>query len=122
MWTVPTATLSFASNVPGGTGHHWSSAVAMATPVAHKGATQGEKVHAMTVLDFMLRPALVKSAREYFDNVQGKQRKYQPLIRPQGKPATWLNKVTMDKYRPELRKYYYDASRHKSYLEQLGVA
>ncbi len=38
MWSVPTAMLGFPSNIPGGTFHHWSSAVAMATPVAHKGA------------------------------------------------------------------------------------
>jgi hypothetical protein len=39
MWGVPTARLSFPSNIPGATGHHWTSAVSMATPVAHKGAT-----------------------------------------------------------------------------------
>jgi aminobenzoyl-glutamate utilization protein B len=27
----------------------------------------------------------------------------------------------MDKYRPEMKKYYYDASRFKTYLEQLGI-
>jgi len=28
----------------------------------------------------------------------------------------------MDRFRPELRKFYYDPTRYKSYLEQLGVA
>jgi aminobenzoyl-glutamate utilization protein B len=122
MWTAPTITLSFPSNVPGATGHHWSSAVAMATPVAHKGALQGAKVTAMTTLDLLLQPDLVKAAREYFDNVQRKQRTYQPLLRPEDKPAIWLNKELMDRYRPALEKLYYDPSRYKSYLEQLGVA
>jgi aminobenzoyl-glutamate utilization protein B len=27
----------------------------------------------------------------------------------------------MEKYRPQMKKYYYDASRYKSYLEQLGI-
>ena len=121
MWSLPTVTLRFPSNIPGATGHHWSSAVAMATPVAHKGATQGAKVYAMTVLDLLLRPELVTAARDYFENVQGKQGKYQPLLRPQDKPATWLNKDTMDRFRPELRKFYYDPVRYPSYLEQLGV-
>ena len=49
MWSVPTVRLSFPSNIPGATGHHWTSAVSMATPVAHKGATQGAKVEAMTI-------------------------------------------------------------------------
>ena len=121
MWSVPTATLTFPSNVTGATVHHWTSAVAMATPVAHKGAVQGAKVHAMTVIDLMTRPELVAAARTYFDTVQGKQRKYQPLIRPEDKPAVWLNKELMERYRPELRKFYYDPARYKSYLEQLGV-
>ena len=121
MWNVPTATLSFPSNVSGGTGHHWSSAIAEATPVAHKGSSQGAKVHAMTALDLLLRPELIKAARDYFDNVQGKQRKYQPLIRPEDKPAIWLNKEIMDRFKPQLQKYYYDATKYKTYLEQLNV-
>ena len=27
----------------------------------------------------------------------------------------------MDKYRPEMKKFYYDPSRYKTYLEQLGI-
>ena len=27
----------------------------------------------------------------------------------------------MEKYRAEMRKYYYDPSRYKTYLEQLGI-
>ena len=53
--------------------------------------------------------------------MQGKQRKYEPLIRPEDKPAIWLNEDLMQRYRPALRKLYYDASKYKSYLEQLGV-
>ena len=121
MWSLPTVTLRFPSNIPGATGHHWSSAVAMATPVAHKGATQGAKVYALTILDLLMRPDLVTAARDYFENVQGKQGKYQPLLRPQDKPAVWLNKDTMDRFKPELRKFYYDPARYSSYLEQLGV-
>jgi aminobenzoyl-glutamate utilization protein B len=43
------------------------------------------------------------------------------LIRAEDTPAIDLNKATMEKYRPELRKYYYDPSRYKTYLEQLGI-
>jgi aminobenzoyl-glutamate utilization protein B len=46
---------------------------------------------------------------------------YKPLIRPEDRPATWLNAGIMAKYRPEMRKYYYDPTKYKSYLEQLGV-
>ncbi len=58
-WVVPTVTLRYPSNIPGLPGHNWSSAIAMATPIAHKGATAGAKVTAMTLLDLFTKPALV---------------------------------------------------------------
>ncbi len=27
----------------------------------------------------------------------------------------------MEKYRPEMKKYYFDPSRYKTYLDQLGI-
>lgn len=122
MWSMPTVTLRFPSNIPGAVGHHWTSAVAMATPVAHKGATQGAKVYAMTILDLLVRPELIPAARNYFETVQQQQQRYRPLLRPEDKPAIWLNKDAMERFRPQLRKFYYDPTRYKSYLEQLGVA
>jgi aminobenzoyl-glutamate utilization protein B len=120
-WNVPTVTLLYPSNIPGLPGHNWANAISMATPIAHKGVTAGAKVQAMTMLDLVLKPALVDQAWTYFRDVQTKTVKYEPLIRPQDTPAIDLNKATMEKYRPELKKYYYDPSRYKSYLEQLGI-
>jgi aminobenzoyl-glutamate utilization protein B len=93
----------------------------MATPIAHKGATAGAKAQAMTVLDLLLRPALVEQAWDYFKTVQTKDMKYEPLIRPQDKPAIELNADIMAKFRPEMKKYYYDPTTYKTYLEQLGI-
>lgn len=121
-WNVPTAVLSFPSNIPGLPGHNWSNAIAMATPVAHKGATAGAKVQAMTLLDFMVRPQLVEQAWDYFRNVQTKDVQYEPFIRPDDKPAIHMNKAIMDEFREEMRKYYFDSSRYDTYLEQLGVS
>jgi aminobenzoyl-glutamate utilization protein B len=120
-WNVPTVTLSYPANFEAGPGHSWANAVAMATPIAHKGVTAGAKVQAMTALDLMMRPELVKEASEYFKNVQTKNKSYTPLIRPEDKPAIWLNEQTMAKYRPEMKKYYYDPTRYKTYLDQLGI-
>jgi aminobenzoyl-glutamate utilization protein B len=120
-WNVPTVTLRYPSNIPGLPGHNWSSAIAMATPIAHKGVTAGAKVQAMTILDLVMRPELVEQAWKYFREVQTKDTKYEPLVRPQDQPAIWLNKGIMDKYRPEMKKYYYDPSRYKTYLDQLGI-
>jgi aminobenzoyl-glutamate utilization protein B len=120
-WNVPTITLRYPANIPGLPGHNWANAIAMATPIAHKGVTAGAKVQAMTMIDLLTKPALVQSAWDYFRNVQTKDTKYEPLIRPEDTPAIDLNKDTMDKYRAEMRKYYYDPAKYKTYLEQLGI-
>ena len=120
-WTVPTVSLSFPANFQAGPGHNWANAIAMATPIAHKGTVAGARVQAMTVIDLLLRPDVLAQAREYFEKVQTKNHKYTPLIRPQDQPAIHLNKAIMDRYRPEMRKFYYDSSRYKTYLDQLGV-
>lgn len=121
-WNVPTVTLRYPSNIPGLPGHNWANAISMATPIAHKGVAAGAKVQAMTILDILSKPEVVTAAWEYFRNVQNRDRKYEPLIRPGDEPAIDLNKETMARFKPELRKYYYDPTRFKSYLEQLNIA
>jgi aminobenzoyl-glutamate utilization protein B len=120
-WNVPTVTLRFPSNIPGLPGHNWANAISMATPIAHKGATAGAKVQAMTMLDLYFKPTVIAQAWDFFRTVQTANRKYTPLIRPYEKPAIWLNKDIMARYRPEMRKYYYDPTKYKTYLEQLGI-
>ena len=120
-WNVPTVTLNYPSNMQAGPGHNWANAISMATPIAHKGIQYGAKVMALTVIDLLTRPELVTQAWDYFKNVQTKDKKYVPLIRPEDKPAIWLNKERMEKYRPEMKKYYYDPTKYKTYLEQLGI-
>jgi aminobenzoyl-glutamate utilization protein B len=120
-WTVPTVSLSFPANFQAGPGHNWANAIPMATPIAHKGTIAGARVQAMTLLDAIMRPDVLAQAREYYDKVQTKNQKYTPLIRPQDQPATHLNKAIMDKYRPEMKKYYYDPTKYKTYLDQLGI-
>lgn len=120
-WNIPTITLRYPSNIPGLPGHNWANSIAMATPIAHKGAVAGAKVQALTMLDLLLKPTLVADAWTYFRDVQTKDVKYQPFIRPGDKPAYTLNKEVMDRFRPELRKLYYDPTRFSTYLEQLGI-
>jgi aminobenzoyl-glutamate utilization protein B len=94
----------------------------MATPIAHKGATAGAKVMAMTMLDLLLKPQLVTDARRYFTEVQTKDTRYEPLIRPTDRPHTELNADVMARYREQMRKYYYDPTKYGTYLEQLGIS
>ena len=120
-WNVPTITLRFPSNVPGLPGHHWSSAMAMATPIAHKGAVAGARVMARTALQLFAQPELVDQAWTYFREEQSVGMEYVPFIGPDDPPPTHLNKEIMDAYRPLLRQYYYDETRFATYLEQLGI-
>jgi aminobenzoyl-glutamate utilization protein B len=120
-WNVPTVTLRFPSNIPDLPGHNWANAIAMATPIAHKGVVAGAKVQAMTILDLVMRPELVSQAWDYFRTVQTKDRKYIPFIEKDTPPPTWLNTSILAKYRPEMKKYYYDPSKFPTYLDQLGI-
>jgi aminobenzoyl-glutamate utilization protein B len=120
-WAVPTVTLSYPSNIPGGPGHNWANGIAMATPIAHKGVVAGAKVQAMTMLDILLHPEIVQKAWDYYNNVQTKDQKYKSLLRPTDVPAIWLNEKTMEEFRPRMRALYYDPSKYDTYLEQLGI-
>ena len=120
-WVVPTVTLRYPANIPGGPGHNWANAIAMATPIAHKGSLAGAKVQALTMLDMLLHPELVTKAWDYFNNVQTKETKYKTFLRPDDKPALWLNKKIMDEHRPAMQKMYYDPAKYDTYLEQLGI-
>lgn len=120
-WVVPTVTLRFPSNIPGLPGHHWANAIAMATPIAHKGVTAGAKAEAMTILDLLLKPELVEQAWDYFNNVQTKEETYKPMITAEDAPPIYLNGDIMKQFRPELEKFYYDETKFDTYLEQLGV-
>jgi aminobenzoyl-glutamate utilization protein B len=93
----------------------------MATPIAHKGATAGAKVVAMTVMDFLTQPDLMASAKDYFENEQKKETEYKPMITEQDPPPIELNTAIMEQFRPELEKFYFDETKYDTYLEQLGV-
>jgi aminobenzoyl-glutamate utilization protein B len=120
-WVVPTVTLRYPANIPGGPGHNWANGIAMATPIAHKGVVAGAKVQALTMLDILLHQEIVDKAWDYFNNVQTKETKYKSFLRDGDVPAIWLNKETMEKYRPRMKTLYYDPSKYDTYLEQLGI-
>ena len=120
-WVVPTAMLSYPSNVGGLTAHHWSSAMAMATPIAHQGATAGAKVVAATLLDLLLDAQLRAEAEQYFTGEQRNGATYEPFIGAGDAPPIEKNAEIMAEFLDRLRELHYDASRYETYLEQLGV-
>jgi len=120
-WVTPTITLNYPSNIPNLPGHNWSNAIAMATPIAHKGVVAGSKVVAMTVIDLLENPELLKAAKTYFTDVQLKNNKILPLLADTDQPQVQLNSGTMERFRPQMRNYYYDSAKYDTYLDQLGV-
>jgi aminobenzoyl-glutamate utilization protein B len=120
-WAVPTVTLRYPANIPNLPGHNWSNAIAMATPIAHKGIVAGSKVMAMTMIDLLIRPELIPTAKAYFTDVQLKNNKVLPLLSETDQPQIHLNRETMERYRPQMQKLYYDASKYDTYLDQLGI-
>ena len=78
-------------------------------------------MEAMTIIDFLTRPELIERAWDYFNNVQSKETKYEPMITADDAPPIYLNSDKQGQFRSQLEKFYYDEAKYDSYLEQLGV-
>ena len=63
----------------------------------------------------------MEEASAYFISVQKNEQSYIPFISATDKPAIFLNAEIMEKFRPLMRPYYYDATKYDTYLEQLGI-
>lgn len=120
-WVVPTVRLRYPANIPGMTGHHWSSGIAMATPIAHKGANYGSRVVARTAVDLLVDEQLRQEAKRWFEEVQTKDYTWESLIPLDTPPPVHLNRERMAGFREQLRALRYDPTRYDTYLEQLGV-
>jgi len=84
-WHVPTGglrTACFAANSPG---HSWQNAAAIGSPIGEKGSIYAAKVLAITAIDLLEKPELVKAARADFEEKM-KDRKYFSFI-PEGQKA-----------------------------------
>ncbi|HEX4636981.1 MAG TPA: amidohydrolase [Rhizomicrobium sp.] len=121
MWTLPTITIRYPSNVPNTIAHNVTAAMAMATPIAHKGALAGAKAVALTVLDLMTTPEDLTKAKAYFDTDQQKYDHYKPFLSATDVPAIHVNDDYMRTYRPLMEPYYYDSKKYDTYLDQLGI-
>ena len=76
---------------------------------------QGAKVEAMTALDLLMRPELVTARpRVLRERAEGAADATSRCCGPKTSRPIWLNKETMDRFKPELRKFYYDPTRYKS--------
>lgn len=119
-WKVPTVNLRYPANIPGTVGHHWSSGIAMATPIAHKGALAGAQAQAMTMIELFAEPSHLEAAKAYFAQ-QTQDIEWESLIPADVDPPAHFNADKMERFRPELDKLRYDPSKYSTYMEQLGI-
>jgi aminobenzoyl-glutamate utilization protein B len=104
-WVVPAGNLNFPALVPGIGYHEWHAAVTPVGSISHKGQVAGAKVLAASILDLMTSPELLQKARAEFEAELTKS-PYFSLLPPDARPPIELNRADMEKYRPEMRKFY----------------
>jgi aminobenzoyl-glutamate utilization protein B len=95
----------YPANIPNIGFHHWAAGVALATPIAHKGALAGAKVLAGAALDFLTNPDLVSEAKATFtEELDGVE--YRPLLPVGQEPPKTLNFDKMEPFREKMRAHY----------------
>ncbi|HLQ03130.1 MAG TPA: amidohydrolase [Burkholderiales bacterium] len=104
-WNVPAGNLNFPASVPGVNYHNWQAAVTPISSIAHKGEVAGAKALAASVLDLLTSPELLARAKDQFRE-DTKDTKYFSLLPADAKPPLDLNRAMMERFRPEMRKYY----------------
>ena len=104
-WVVPAGMLNFPASVPGIGYHEWKAAVTPVSSISHKGQVAGAKVLAASIIDLLTSPELLSKARAEFE-VESKKTPYFSLLPADAQPPLDLNRAEMEKYRPEMRKFY----------------
>jgi aminobenzoyl-glutamate utilization protein B len=84
-WQVPTAGFNAACFAAGSPGHSWQNVAAVGSPIGEKGLVVAAKVLALSAVDLLQGPALLKEARADYDS-RMKELKYTTRI-PPGQPA-----------------------------------
>ncbi len=104
-WVVPAGIVNFPASVPGIGYHEWKAAVTPVSSISHKGQVAGAKVLAASILELMTSPELLQKARAELE-AELRKTPYFSLLPAEAKPDLALNRVEMEKYRAEMRRYY----------------
>ena len=104
-WVVPAGSVNFPATIPGIDAHEWKAAVFPTSSISHKGQVAGAKVLAASIIDLLTTPELIRKARAEFE-VESKTIPYFSMVPPDAKPDLDLNRVEMEKYRADMRKFY----------------
>jgi aminobenzoyl-glutamate utilization protein B len=102
---APTATIRFPGNVPGATGHHWSTVACGFGSSAWKGLNAGAKAMATSAIDLLTRPDALKDIRKEFEEY-AKEHPYESFLPADAKPPLEINEKLMSQYRPLMEPHY----------------
>ena len=91
-WLVPTAGISSATWVPGTAAHSWQAVAAGGMSIGHKGMIVAAKTMALTIMDCLVSPEMLKNAKlELLKRRGGDQFKYEALLGDRNPPLDYRN-------------------------------
>jgi aminobenzoyl-glutamate utilization protein B len=91
-WLVPTAGISSATWVPGTAAHSWQAVAAGGMSIGHKGMMVAAKTMALTIMDCLVSPEMLKNAKlELLKRRGGEQFKYEALLGDRNPPLDYRN-------------------------------
>jgi aminobenzoyl-glutamate utilization protein B len=91
-WLVPTAGISSATWVPGTAAHSWQAVAAGGMSIGHKGMMVAAKTMALSIMDCLVNPEMLKNAKEeLLKRRGGDQFKYEALLGDRNPPLDYRN-------------------------------
>jgi aminobenzoyl-glutamate utilization protein B len=90
-WLVPTAGISSATWVPGTAAHSWQAVAAGGMSIGHKGMMVAAKTMALTIMDCLVNPEMLKNAKLELLKRRGESFKYEALLGDRNPPLDYRN-------------------------------
>ena len=90
-WLVPTAGISSATWVPGTAAHSWQAVAAGGMSIGHKGMMVAAKTMALTIMDCLVSPEMLKNAKLELLKRRGEPFKYEALLGDRNPPLDYRN-------------------------------
>ena len=90
-WLVPTAGISSATWVPGTAAHSWQAVAAGGMSIGHKGMMVAAKTMALTIMDCLVNPEMLKNAKLELFKRRGDSFKYEALLGDRNPPLDYRN-------------------------------
>ena len=90
-WLVPTAGISSATWVPGTSAHSWQAVAAGGMSIGHKGMMVAAKTMALTIMDCLVNPEMLKNAKLELLKRRGDSFKYEALLGDRNPPLDYRN-------------------------------